>query len=132
MDADDLAAGCGPLTRARADRADLVSQLDLLFGLIPFDYDDLCVERLDPGVGFLERSKMLSARVWEHERTLEPLDGGGTRVTDRVRFEPRVRVAGRVHRSSPRSSATATGGCGGTSRSARRSARACRGRGPPR
>ena len=72
----------------------------LLFGLIPFDYDDLCVERLDPGRGFLERSKMLSARVWEHERSLESLDGGGTRVTDRVRFEPRVPGTGRLHRAA--------------------------------
>jgi ligand-binding SRPBCC domain-containing protein len=71
----------------------------LLFGLFPFDYDDLCVERLDPGRGFLERSTMLSARVWEHERTLEPLDGGGTRVTDRVRFEPRVPGTARLHRT---------------------------------
>lgn len=71
----------------------------LLFGLIPFDYDDLCVARLEPGRGFLERSTMLSARVWEHERTLEPLDGGGTRVTDRVRFEPRVRLVAPIQRA---------------------------------
>jgi hypothetical protein len=71
----------------------------LLFGVIPFDYDDLCVVRLDPGRGFLERSKMLSARVWEHERTLEPLDAGGTRVTDRVRFEPRLPGTTRLHRA---------------------------------
>ena len=42
---------------------------------------------------------MLSARMWEHERTLAPVDGGGTRVTDRVRFEPRVRAVARLHRS---------------------------------
>ena len=47
----------------------------LLFGLIPFDYDDLTLVRLDPGRGFLERSSMLSQRVWEHERTLEPVGG---------------------------------------------------------
>ena len=71
----------------------------LLFGLFPFDYDDLCVERLDPGRGFLERSTMLSARVWEHERTLEAVEDGGTRVTDRVRFEPRVRGVARLQRT---------------------------------
>ena len=71
----------------------------LLFGVIPFDYDDLCVVSLEPGRGFLERSKMLSARIWEHERTLEPLPGGGTRVTDRVRFEPRVTGTARLHRA---------------------------------
>jgi ligand-binding SRPBCC domain-containing protein len=71
----------------------------LLGGVIPFDYDDLCVERLEPGRGFLERSSMLSAGVWEHERTLEPLAGGGTRLTDRVAFEPRVAVIRRLHRA---------------------------------
>lgn len=61
----------------------------LLFGLIPFDYDDLSLVRLDPGEGFLERSTMLSQQVWEHERTLEPI-AGGCEVTDRVRWEPRL------------------------------------------
>jgi ligand-binding SRPBCC domain-containing protein len=70
----------------------------LLFGVVPFDYDDLCVVRLDPGRGFLERSTMLSARLWEHERTLEPVEGGATRVTDRVHFEPRVRPVARLQR----------------------------------
>jgi ligand-binding SRPBCC domain-containing protein len=59
-----------------------------LFGVLPFDYDDLTLVRLDPGQGFLERSTMLSQRFWEHERTLEAVPGG-TRVTDRLRFEPR-------------------------------------------
>ncbi|HWG09107.1 MAG TPA: hypothetical protein VN672_08875 [Solirubrobacteraceae bacterium] len=71
----------------------------LLFGVVPFDYDDLCVERLDPGEGFLERSTMLSARTWEHERTLVPLDGGRTRLTDRVAFVPRLPGIAAVHRA---------------------------------
>ncbi len=61
----------------------------LLFGLLPFDYDDISLVRLDPGKGFLERSTMLSQRAWEHERTLEPVEGG-CEVTDRVRWEPRL------------------------------------------
>lgn len=61
----------------------------LLFGLLPFDYDDVTLVRLDPGRGFLERSKMLSQRTWEHERTLVP-DGSGCLITDRVRWEPRL------------------------------------------
>lgn len=61
----------------------------LLFGLLPFDYDDLSLVRLDPGEGFLERSTMLSQRLWEHERTLEPVEGG-CEVSDRVRWEPRL------------------------------------------
>ena len=37
---------------------------------------------------------MLSQRVWEHERTLEPA-GGGCLITDRVRWEPRLGLPGR-------------------------------------
>jgi ligand-binding SRPBCC domain-containing protein len=62
----------------------------LLFGLIPFDYDDVTLVRLDPGRGFLERSRMLSQRSWEHERTLEPAGGGGCLIADRVRWQPRL------------------------------------------
>ncbi|MGQ0802785.1 MAG: hypothetical protein ACT4PI_02810 [Actinomycetota bacterium] len=68
-----------------------------LFGVIPFDHDDLTIVRLDPGQGFLERSTMLSQRFWEHERTLEPV-AEGTRVTDRLRFEPRFPPR-RLHRA---------------------------------
>jgi len=69
----------------------------LLFGLLPFDYDDVCLARLEPGRGFLERSKMLSQRSWEHERTLEPTDGGCL-VTDRVCWQPRLGLPGRLLR----------------------------------
>jgi ligand-binding SRPBCC domain-containing protein len=62
----------------------------LLFGLLPFDYDDITLVRLDPGRGFLERSQMLSQRVWEHERTLEPTSDGGCLIADRVRWQPRL------------------------------------------
>ncbi len=61
----------------------------LLFGVIPFDWDDLTLERLEAPSGFHELSSMGSMRVWEHERTLEPVPGG-CRVTDRVAFLPRV------------------------------------------
>ncbi len=71
----------------------------LLFGVIPFDYDHLCVERIEPGRGFVERSRMLSARSWEHERTLEPLEDGTTRLTDRVSFVPRIPATARAHRA---------------------------------
>lgn len=66
----------------------------LLFGFLPFDYDNLSLVRLDPDRGFLERSTMLSQRIWEHERTLEPV-GGGCLVTDRVAWEPRFGFPGR-------------------------------------
>jgi len=66
----------------------------LLFGLLPFDYDDITLARLEPGRGFLERSRMLSQRHWEHERTLEPVEGGCL-ITDRVRWEPRLGLPAR-------------------------------------
>lgn len=66
----------------------------LLFGFLPFDYDDLNIVQLDPGRSFLERSKMLSMRLWEHERTLEPLGEDRCRVTDRIAWEPRLPLPG--------------------------------------
>ena len=66
----------------------------LLFGLIPFDYDDLLLERVEPGRGFLERSTMLSQRLWEHERSLEPLGESACLLTDRVAWEPRPPLPG--------------------------------------
>ena len=66
----------------------------LLLGLLPFDYDDLNIVRLDPGRGFLERSSMLSMRLWEHERTLAPLGDERCRITDRVAWEPRLPLPG--------------------------------------
>lgn len=66
----------------------------LLFGLVPFDYDDLTLERIDPGRGFLERSRMLTQRLWEHERTLEPDGEGGCLIADRVAWEPRLPLPG--------------------------------------
>lgn len=68
---DDVEAGV-PLGRSRI----------LLFGLLPVDYDDLCLAELEPGRRFLERSRTLSFSVWQHERTVEPVDEGSCRVTD--------------------------------------------------
>jgi len=62
----------------------------LLFGVLPVDYDDITLARLDPPRGFLERSSMLSQRAWEHERTLEEVGEERCRLTDRVYYEPRV------------------------------------------
>ena len=69
-----------------------------LLGVLPFDYDDLTLIELEDGRRFLERSPMLSARVWQHERIVEPAPGGTCTVTDRVTFVPRVRRAARLHR----------------------------------
>ncbi|MEX0972390.1 MAG: hypothetical protein WDZ46_03935 [Solirubrobacterales bacterium] len=65
----------------------------LLFGVLPFDYDDLRLVRLEPGEGFLERSTMLSQRLWEHERTLTAVEAG-CEIVDRVRWEPRLGLPG--------------------------------------
>jgi hypothetical protein len=62
----------------------------LLFGVLPVDYDDITVVELDPPHGFLERSPMLSNRLWEHRRTIEPAGPGRCTVTDAIRWEPRV------------------------------------------
>jgi hypothetical protein len=70
----------------------------LLFGLIPVDYDDLGLERIEPGRGFVERSTMLSQRLWEHERTIEPLPSGGCTLTDRIAWESRLPLPGRLLR----------------------------------
>ncbi|NNL65012.1 MAG: hypothetical protein HKP30_02090 [Myxococcales bacterium] len=69
----------------------------LLAGVVPVDYDDLVFEEVEPGRRFLERSTLWSQRVWEHERVIEPAEGG-SRITDRVRFVPRLAWLTGVHR----------------------------------
>lgn len=64
----------------------------LLGGLIPVEYDDLVVEEVRAPHFFRERSRLGSCRVWEHQRELEALPGGGTRLTDTLRAEPRLLV----------------------------------------
>jgi ligand-binding SRPBCC domain-containing protein len=64
----------------------------MLLGVLPVDYDDITLERLDPPNGFLERSTMLSQKAWQHERTIEAAHGGGCILTDRIGYEPRVAV----------------------------------------
>ena len=77
--------------------------LILLFGLIPIDYDDLCIAELEPPRRFLERSRTLTFAVWEHERVIEA-DDGGCVLTDRLGFElkdplRRLPGAGRLARA---------------------------------
>ncbi len=62
----------------------------MLFGILPLDYDDVSFCEVEPGRRFLERSRTFSQRLWEHERTVEPYEQG-SRLTDRVCYEPRVR-----------------------------------------
>jgi ligand-binding SRPBCC domain-containing protein len=63
----------------------------LLAGVLPIDYDDITLVRLDPPNGFLECSSMLSQRSWQHERTLEQLPQGCL-LTDSVRYQPRLPI----------------------------------------
>jgi hypothetical protein len=67
----------------------------LLFGLVPVDYDDIAIARLDPGRGFLERSRLGTQRLWEHERRIEPA-GDACVLIDRVRHEPRLPIGERA------------------------------------
>jgi hypothetical protein len=106
IDPDGINYELGPLMRMTVPRGAEDFGLDdpepghigrswlLLFGFLPFDYDDITVVRVEPGRGFLERSTMLSQRLWEHERTLVPLGEGRCRVTDRVAWEPRPPLPG--------------------------------------
>jgi hypothetical protein len=69
----------------------------LLFGFLPFDYDEIGLARIEPGRGFLERSRMLSQRLWEHERTIAA-DGEGATLVDRLAWEPRLPLPGAAMR----------------------------------
>ena len=60
----------------------------LLGGVLPVDFDDLCLLELEPPRRFLERSSTLAFAAWEHERLIEA-DEDGCRVTDRLGFELR-------------------------------------------
>jgi len=109
MSAEGINAELGPLLRMTVPRG--LDGLDLhalepgpvgrswilLFGLIPIDYDEIGLERVEPGRGFLERSTMLSQRLWVHERTIEP-GGEGAVIADRVAWEPRLPLPGRLLR----------------------------------
>lgn len=64
-----------------------------LFGVLPFDYDNLSIADLEPGEYFREKSTMLAVRRWEHQRRLTA-EGCGTRVQDTITFEPRLPLPG--------------------------------------
>jgi ligand-binding SRPBCC domain-containing protein len=60
-----------------------------LFRVLPLEWDDMVIVELEPGRRFLERSSMISLRVWQHERIIEPCEHGA-RVTDRLSWEART------------------------------------------
>lgn len=110
MSAEGINAELAPLLRMTVPRG--LESLDLrrlepgplgrswllLFGLIPFDYDQIGLARIEPGRGFLERSTMLSQRLWEHERTIEPAGAGETTIVDHLAWEPRLPLPGALLR----------------------------------
>jgi hypothetical protein len=110
MSAEGINAELGPLLRMTVPRG--LESLDLhglepgplgrswllLFGVIPIDYDEIGLVRIEPGHGFLERSTMLSQRLWEHERTIEAEEEGGTTISDRLAWEPRLPLPGHLLR----------------------------------
>ena len=68
----------------------------LLGGLLPFDYDDITIERVEPGRWFQEDSTMLSQRSWRHHRAVQPVGDAACTVTDTVTFVRRFPVPVRL------------------------------------
>lgn len=60
----------------------------LLFGVLPIDRHLLTIAEIGPGRRFLESSRSLLQRRWNHERVVEETEGG-CRVIDRLSFQPR-------------------------------------------
>ena len=87
----------------------------LLGGLLPFDYDDITIERVEPGRWFQEDSTMLSQRSWRHHRAVEPdRRWPPARSPTRSRSSPACPSfrCGCSSSSSARPSPTATAACG--------------------
>jgi ligand-binding SRPBCC domain-containing protein len=64
----------------------------LALGVVPVEWDDLRLIERGPGYRFLERSSTLTARRWEHERTVISVPNG-CEVRDRVAVELRRPLA---------------------------------------
>ena len=62
----------------------------LLRGLVPVDYDDLRLVERGPGMRFLERSQLGSARHWQHEREVVPIGEDACEIIDRLKLELRA------------------------------------------
>ena len=89
----------------------------LLFGVMPVDYDDLGLERIEPGRGFLERSTMLTPAALGTRADYRAAGGG--RLHDlrpgHLGAAPAAARAVCCGRCSAPSSAIATGCCAATS-----------------
>jgi len=65
----------------------------LLLGVIPFDLHRIAMRAFDYGRSFSERSSNFMLRLWAHDRTIRPFEGG-VEVIDRCAFEPRLLLPG--------------------------------------
>jgi ligand-binding SRPBCC domain-containing protein len=61
----------------------------LLFGIIPFGFDDITIAKIETGRMFREESAMTGMRIWVHHRTLEP-KGEKTILTDEITLAPQA------------------------------------------
>lgn len=88
-----------PGRELRADRPGevLFPSWILLFGLLPVDRHFLRFESVEAGKCFREDSYSWTHHYWRHTRTLETVENG-TRLTDEVRFRPRLFFLGRLLR----------------------------------
>ena len=68
----------------------------LLGGFLPIEYDDVSFVEVIPGQRFCERSSLLSQKVWEHQRKIEPLLNG-CELVDTIRFSPRIPALGFIY-----------------------------------
>ena len=66
-----------------------------LLGVLPVEYDDLTLRAVDVGRGFVEQSPLLTQKLWEHERAIQPGEHG-CELVDRICHVPRVPIARRV------------------------------------
>src|SRR4051812_3514255 len=72
----------------------------LAFGVLPVDWDDIALESITPGQGFVESSSLATARVWRHRRWIHrPATGGGCRLEDHLTWAPRLAGTGFLHRA---------------------------------
>ena len=70
----------------------------LLGGILPVDYDDLCLAEIERGperFRFAERSRTSTFALWTHERIVAPAGEGECEITDRLGWEMK-RLAARI------------------------------------
>lgn len=62
----------------------------LLRGLVPVEWDELQLAERGPGMRFVERSRLATARSWCHEREVIATGPGTCEIADRVALELRA------------------------------------------